>query len=134
LGKREAELIISSNNMKKPVMNVHLAANTRPPVLSVKPGTLTFGHLPVSQSLTKTITLTNRGISDLEIHAISIEGDLEGNFDYVNACGVVTQGTSCGIEVAFSAQTIGKKTGALAIIANDPARQKKTIRLIGQGK
>ena len=134
LGKREAELIISSNNMKKPVMNVHLAANTRPPVLYVKPSTLSFGHLPVSQSLTKTITLTNRGLSDLEIHDISIEGDLEGNFDYVKACGVITQGTSCGIEVAFSAQTIGKKTGALAIIANDPVRQKKTIRLIGQGK
>jgi hypothetical protein len=133
-GKRNAALVVSSNDAKKPIKNILLRANAKPPVLSSGPNTISFGVLPVTQSLTKTITLTNRGLSDLEIHDISIEGDLEGNFDYVNACGVITQGTSCGIEVAFSAQTIGKKTGALAIIANDPVRQKKTIRLIGQGK
>ena len=133
-GKRKSTLVVSSNDAKKPIKNILLRANAKPPVLSSGPNTISFGVLPVTQSLTKTITLTNRGLSDLEIYDISIEDDLEGNFDYVNACGIITQGTSCGIEVAFSPQTIGKKTGTLAIISNDPVRQKKTIRLIGQGK
>ena len=127
-------MLFHQNDAKKPIKNILLRANAKPPVLSSGPNTISFGVLPVTQSLTKTITLTNRGLSDLEIYDISIEDDLEGNFDYVNACGIITQGTSCGIEVAFSPQTIGKKTGTLAIISNDPVRQKKTIRLIGQGK
>jgi hypothetical protein len=132
-GKRKTALVVSSNDAKKPIKNILLRANAKPPVLSSGPNTISFGVLPVTQSLTKTITLTNRGLSDLEIYDISIEDDLEVNFDYVNACGIITQGTSCGIEVAFSPQTIGKKTGILAIISNDPVRQKKTVRLTGQG-
>jgi hypothetical protein len=51
--------------------------------------------------------------------------DLEGNFDYINSCGSITQGASCGIKVAFWPQTIADKTGILTIISNDPARRIK---------
>ena len=78
-----AALVVSSNDAKKPIKNILLRANAKPPVLSSGPNTISFGVLPVTQSLTKTITLTNRGLSDLEIYDISIEDDLEGNFDYV---------------------------------------------------
>jgi hypothetical protein len=132
-GKRKAALVVSSNDAKKPIKNILLRANAKPPVLSAKPGTLSFGHLSLTHALSSMIALTNRGLSDLEIHDISIEDDLGRNFDYVNTCGIITQGASCSIEVSFSPQTIGKKTGTLAIISNDPVRQKKTVRITGQG-
>jgi hypothetical protein len=130
-GKCNAALVVSSNDAKRSIKNILLRANTKPPVLSSGPGAISFGVLRVTQSLTKTITLTNRGFSDLEVQDVSIEDDLEGNFDYVNTCGVIPRGESCNMSATFLPQTIGKKVATLAIISNDPKSPRKTIRFAG---
>ena len=133
-GKRKTDLVIALNGTIKSVRNVHLAANAKPPKLLAKPRALSFGNLPVAQSLTTIIDLTNHGISDLEIYGVAIEDDLEDNFSYMNSCGVIPQEGHCSIDITFHPQSIGKKSGLLKIFTNEPAHQIRSIRLKGSGK
>lgn len=132
-GKREAELVIVSNDIKKPVKNICLIVKAGPPALSVRPGALSFGRIHVARYLTTTVTITNRGLSDLEIKDVSIEDRVEENFILTSTCRIIPKGFSCPVEVTFSPQTKGIKTGTLTILSNDPSLHKKEIRLTGQG-
>lgn len=135
-GKRKADIIISFNGTtKKLTKKVHLTANARPPKLSIKPNTLSFGNVPVAQSLTKAIYLTNRGISDLDVQSVSIEADVEVNYSYVNTCKeVIPEGNSCAIDITFAPHSKGTKSAILKIFTNEPRRQMRSVRLVGKGK
>ncbi|MCK7513509.1 MAG: hypothetical protein MZV70_62135 [Desulfobacterales bacterium] len=130
-GKRKAALVVSSNDARKPIKNILLRANAKPPDSILRSQTPSLLEcFPSAQSLTKTIISPSRTVvlSDLEIHDISIEGDLEGNFDYVNACGIsgiITQGPPAVSRLPFRLRQSGKRRCPLAVIANDPVRQKK---------
>ncbi len=135
-GKRKTDVIISLNEKDKNLIKkVRLTANVRPPKLSVRPGALSFGNVLVAQSLTKTIYLSNRGISDLKVHHATIKNDTEASFSHVNSCmELVPEKGSCSIDITYSPHSEGKKSAVLKIFTNEPVRQIRSLRLIGYGK
>ena len=135
-GKRKTDVIISLNDKVKTLTKkVHLTANAKPPKLSVRPSALSFGNVLVAQSLTKTIYLSNRGITDLEVYDMTIEDDTEASFSHVNSCEEpIPEKDSCGIDITYVPHSEGKKSAILKILTNDSVRQKVSIHLLGYGK
>ena len=65
--RKTAELQIVSNDPKKPTTIVKLKAKAKPPKIAKKPGSLNFGKVTLPGTTDKTLTVTNKGITDLTI-------------------------------------------------------------------
>lgn len=81
--------------------------------LEVSVQEITFPDTTVDQpSQPEVVTLTNQGNAPLTINSISTEGD----FTQTNDCGTeIAAGSSCEIQVVFSANSEGAASGALNI-------------------
>jgi len=137
---KTAELQISSNDPKKPLTIVRLKAKAKPPKIARKPSGLSFGKVAVGVPAEKVLTLTNKGITDLVIGAITIVGDHPGDFsplaaDDCSGATLVTDGT-CTVTVTFTPSIEGKRIATLQIPSNDPnpKRSSLIVNLKGTGK
>jgi streptogramin lyase len=100
------------------------------PILSGLPTSLDFGHQQAgTQSLPKTVTVSNTGSADLHVSDVSVTGD----FLETNNClsGAVSAGGSCTINVSFLPTVIGTRTGKLTI--TDADGSSLTVDLTGIG-
>jgi hypothetical protein len=103
------------------------------PVINVTPNTIDFGTVNVSQSSTRTVTITNAGGAPLVITAI---GDPTGPFTIINkpALPVTIQpGQSIQLSVRFTPTAATVFLNSLTITSNDPGQPVATVTLIGQG-
>jgi hypothetical protein len=103
------------------------------PVINVTPNTIDFGTVNVSQSSTRTVTITNAGGAPLVITAI---GDPTGPFTITNkpALPVTIQpGQSIQLSVRFAPTAATVFLNSLTITSNDPGQPVATVTLIGQG-
>ncbi len=67
--KKTAIMSISSNDPKKPTINVKLLGQAPPPKITVSPKSVNFGSVPVgTTSAPKIVTIKNTGISDLTVN------------------------------------------------------------------
>ena len=135
---RKAQLQISSNDPKKPLTIVRLKARAKPPKITRKPGSLNFGKVTVGVPFDKTLTITNKGITDLVIGLITTSGDHPGDFSTLTAdtCSgstLVTDGT-CTLAVTFTPSVVGKRSAILQIPSNDPKRSTLSVKLKGVGQ
>jgi hypothetical protein len=135
---KTAELQISSNDPKKPLTIVRLKARAKPPKITRKPGSLNFGKVTVGVPFDKTLTITNKGITDLVIGLITTSGDHPGDFSTLTAdtCSgstLVTDGT-CTLTVTFTPSVVGKRSAILQIPSNDPKRLTLSVKLKGVGQ
>ena len=72
-GKKNAAISISSNDPKKPTVNVKLSGKAPPPKISASPVSVNLGSVQMnSTSSPKIITIKNTETSDLVISSISI--------------------------------------------------------------
>ena len=134
---RKAHLKISSNDPKKPVFTVNLRARAKPPKISKKPSTLSFGKVNVGIPVNKVLTLKNKGITDLVIGVITIAGDHPGDFstlaaDTCSSSTLVTNET-CTVTVAFTPSVPEKRSAILQVPSNDPKRSLLSVNLKGTG-
>jgi hypothetical protein len=137
--KKTAELQIVSNDPKKPTTIVKLKAKAKPPKIAKKPGSLNFGKITQPGSLDKTLTITNKGITDLVIGTITITGDNPGDFSVVlpDVCSGSTFATdaSCILTLRFTPSAADKRSAVLDIPSNDPKKQPAlTVKLKGTGE
>jgi len=135
---RQAQLQISSNDPKKPLTIVRLKARAKPPKISRKPGGLNFGKVTVGVPIDKTLTITNKGITDLTIGVITTSGDHPGDFSTLTAdtCSgstLITDGT-CTLTVTFTPSVVGKRSAILQVPSNDPKRSPLSVKLRGIGQ
>jgi len=103
------------------------------PVITVDPISIDFGSIRVTQSDTKTITITNAGGADLIVSAI---GDPGGQFAIINKPGLpltITSGQSTTLNVRFAPVFTGTATGSISIQSNDPITPLVTVNLSGVG-
>jgi hypothetical protein len=103
------------------------------PVIIVDPTSIDFGSVRVSQSDTRTITVTNGGAANLIISSISDPG---GPFTIVNKPAVpltILSTQSVTLTVRFSPVVTGQATGSFAIASNDPVNPNVTVNLSGIG-
>jgi hypothetical protein len=93
-----------------------------------------FGTQPVgTRSLPKTITLTNKGDSAVNVQSISITGADPGDFAETNNCGnQIASGGSCHIKVTFDPAQKGRRT-AKVTITDDGGGSPQLVTLTGFG-
>jgi len=136
--QKTAELQIVSNDPKKPTTIVKLKAKAKPPKIAKKPGSLNFGKVTLPGSVDETLTVTNKGITDLTIGTITITGDNPGNFSVVlpDACSGSTLATdaSCTLTLRFTPSVADKRSAVLDIPSNDPKKPVLTVNLKGTGE
>jgi hypothetical protein len=95
--------------------------------------TLPFGTVPVTQSLTKKMTVKNVGTTAVALTSISIGGTNAGDFSQTNTCGTsIAAGASCSISVKFSPTATGSRTAVLTL-TDDDASGSQTVALSGTG-
>jgi hypothetical protein len=130
-GNKNAVMSISSNDPRKPLVNVKLSGQTNSPKVSVSPKSINFGSVPVGNtSDPKTLTIKNAGISDLTVNAITITGS--NDFSWENSCTRIAQGSSCTMGVTLSPTLAGSENALLNIFSNDPTKPTVNVKLSGQ--
>jgi phospholipase C len=83
------------------------------PAASSRPN---FGTVPIGQSVTKTLALTNGGTAKVKISSIVTNRD----YSQTNTCGTsLAPGASCNIVVTFSPLEDGSRSGVLTVTDND---------------
>lgn len=107
------------------------------PNITLSLSSLAFGSIHVSEtSSAQTITITNTGLGNLIIGAVTITGANPSEFikqtDTCSNTTIPVSGT-CQIQAAFSPATAGAKTAALSIPSNDPDTATLNIALEGIG-
>lgn len=103
------------------------------PVVVVAPTSIDFGSVRVTQSDTKTVTITNGGAAPLIISAIS---DPVGPFAIVNkpVLPLTLQSTeSVTLNVRFAPTSPGRADSSFGILSNDPNALVTTVSLTGVG-
>ena len=103
------------------------------PMIVVNPTSLDFGSVRVTQSDTKTITVTNGGQANLIISAIS---DPTGPFSIVGKPALplsIASTQSITLTVRFSPTFTGPANGSFTINSNDPTSPSTTVGLTGIG-
>ncbi len=101
------------------------------PKLVAAPGSLTFGTVAVASNSTRTVTLTNSGITVITISHINVNG--KGfSMSTVATPLKLSAGQSISLEAHFAPATAGAVTGSIAITSN-AADRNLTIALSGTG-
>ena len=132
-GKKGATVSISSNDPKKPTLNVKISGNAPPPKISATPMSVGFASVMVGGTSTKTITIKNTGASDLVISDISITGSNASEFSQTNDCTTVPSGGSCTITGTFTpAPPFAKKGATISVSSNDPIKPTLNVKISAQ--
>ena len=81
------------------------------------PSSVHFGTQPVgTKSVAKTIRLTNKGFSTVNIQSISITGTDSGDFAETNNCGTqIATGASCYIKATFKPLQNGERSAEVSV-------------------
>jgi hypothetical protein len=118
-GPKSAILSISSNDLAKPIVNVKILGNAAPPKISARPFSVNLGTVLVdSTSLSKTVTVVNTGVSDLDITDISITGLNASEFSQIHDC--TTPIPAGGFCTATGTSLASMGARAVLILLNDP--------------
>ncbi len=133
--KKTAVLAITSNDPKKPTLNVKLSGQVPPPKISATPASINFGKIAAgTSSSTKTITIKNNGMSDLVISSTTVSGTNADVFSADNKCSAIPNGGSCTFDVTFTPKVANEKVNALLdVSSNDPKKTIIHVQLSGQG-
>jgi RHS repeat-associated protein len=85
----------------------------------------------VGQSFDETLTIRNLGDANLSLGSLTIDGDAEDNFDYVQPSSPILPGGSTNLVVRFHPRSAGHKVALLRIPSNDIDEADYHINLYG---
>jgi hypothetical protein len=132
VGTASATLNIADNAPGSP-QQVSLSANVIDPLASFNPRELIFGKVALGSNLTKDVTLTNAGMTALDITSISITGADQVDFAQSNACpSSLAPTANCTISVTFSPSATGVRSANLTVTDNAKQNQ-QSVALLGEG-
>jgi hypothetical protein len=102
--------------------------------IQLSPASLNFGNQPVgTKSLSKKITVSNKGGTTVSLTSISIGGTDAGDFAETNTCGTsLASGASCFITVTFTPLATGKRTAAV-LVKDNGGGSPQEVPLLGTG-
>ncbi|HEY3971700.1 MAG TPA: choice-of-anchor D domain-containing protein [Candidatus Sulfotelmatobacter sp.] len=85
-------------------------------VASFSPGTLTFaGQAIGTTSSSQVLTLSNLGSYSAQVSAVTIQGASSADFSQSNACGTITAGGNCTINISFTPAALGNFTATVNV-------------------
>ena len=103
-------------------------------VLSIAPESLNFGFQKVhTSSPPQTVTVSNTGSTAVRFTGITLTGRNASDYSEVNACGLLSAGTSCQISVSFTPRAAGARSAVISISDNGGGSPQK-VTLSGTGQ
>ena len=114
------------------VANVAIAQ----PAISVTPSTIAFGNIKVNATSTVSLQISNTGNSDLIITEFLLGGNHAGQFSLPGnpiTPFVINANVTRIVDVRFSPNSIGSKSGLLQLISNDAFSDTLDVPLAGTG-
>ena len=107
-----------------------LTVNATTLLLSVNPGSLSFGNTDVDSSATRQVTLTNAGTGNVTLSGMSVAG-AGFSASGVSSGQVLTPGQTATINISFQPVAAGSVTGSVTVASSSAAS--KVISLSGAG-
>ncbi len=101
------------------------------PSIEISDEELNFEAVILNNSISRTLTITNEGHTDLIIRDIVVEGD-DFSTDFEDEI-VIAANSNHGIRVTFTPEIIRMREGSLTIISNAPNQEEILIPLFGAG-
>ena len=100
------------------------------PEIEVMPGSIDFGTVPVTTSVTKRVTLASRGGVPLALQDVVVQGDQD--FVVTRQPGsTIPPGMSLEVDVTFRPTTFGARAGRLLITSNAVNAPEVLVSLVG---
>jgi hypothetical protein len=135
-GSRQANLVIAHNAAGSPTtVAVRGTGVALAPAVCLSSSSINFGSIGVgdTSSPPQSVTITNCGTSNLVVSAITITGANAGDFTNLSAaCGTVTTGSTCTVNLQFAPSAGGTRSATL-VISNNAAGSPQLVSLIGSG-
>ncbi len=126
----EGSVTVVSNDSVSPEVPVELLGGLTDPLLVWSPDPLDFGAVPVGELATETVTVSNGGATDLEITAVTLDGDAFES-DLFEVPVTLAEGESFTFDVTFDADASGEKTGTITTTSN--ADEDNVLDIVGTG-
>jgi len=99
--------------------------------VTLNPKKVDFGNVPVAQTATQTVAVTNAGPDTVGVSSIKF-GEGGASFVQSNDCGdAIAAGTTCTISLSFSPKAPTAPTASLGLTFTDKSQQ--TLGVSGQG-
>jgi phosphopantothenate synthetase len=132
-GSRSASITIN-DNATPATQTVSLSGAGAQSQATLSPSSLSFGNqVWNTTAVSQAISLTNGGTAVLNIGGVTITGSNPADFAQTNTCGPsLTPGASCTINVSFTPQGLGARSGNVAVTDNAPGSP-QTVSLTGTG-
>jgi len=134
IGARAARLTITDNARDGSHVVTLGGTGTAPRVAL---GALDFGSQQIGSTITRTVTLTNTGNSDLQLSRVYLTGGSRTDFALSdpNGCAgsTIAAGATCDLSIAFTPQRAGRRTTTLAVQDNAPGSP-QGVEVAGSGR
>lgn len=132
-GPSNAVLIIASSDPFNPMLSVPISGVGT--ALGVSPSALAFASQTINTSTnSRSVTLTNAGLSPLTINNITLAGANVIDFTMTNGCGgSLRSGRSCTVSLRFRPTSTGVLSASLVVNSSDIGVPQTTVALSGTG-
>jgi len=134
IGARAARLTVTDNS-RDGSHTITLGGTGASPRVAL--GALDFGSQQIGATVTRTLTLTNNGNSDLQLNRAYLAGGSKGDFTLSdpNSCAgsTIVAGATCDLSIAFTPQRAGRRTTSLAVQDNAPGSP-QSVEVAGSGR
>jgi hypothetical protein len=129
-----ATLSIADNGASSPQAAALSGTGTSKPSVTLSPGTLTFASTVEGvTSEEQPVTVTNAGMTILDLTSIAITGTNATSFAQLNTCGAtLAPSTSCVVYVVFKPTAAGTLKGTLTV-ADSGNASPQSVTLTGTG-
>jgi hypothetical protein len=128
-GGFSAQLIANGNFGQ---LSLDLSGNGVIPDIDVDPLNIAYGNVRVADSVSANIIITNVGVGNLKIIAISIDPEYFA-VSHFSLPHIIAPFTSDTISAVFKPDSAGSFNGSVQILSNDPDESTITVTLDGTG-
>jgi hypothetical protein len=102
------------------------------PVIEVEPQLISFGNIPVGQTISEVFTVSNAGDARLEIDSMTLTGSGTFSLTQVDFSDGIAPDETFDVVVSFTPTLADAvEEGAVEILSTDPATPRVTVELLG---
>ncbi len=138
-GEHLSSLRVISNDVNEPEVEVVLRGRGMAPRICPEPMVLDFGNVVTGQTATRTFTLTNCGLLEVELYDVKMAPGSSQDFSLPSPPTLPTTlavGAAVTVEVQYYPQTSGSDAGGVEIYSSDitsnPDHLTGTVELLGR--
>ncbi len=139
-GEHAALVVDASNNVSIAYYDIKRSklcvSQKVTPAIDADPAPTYYGNVQLGNALSKTVTVTNRGLASLTLAGVpTLSGANAAEFSITShSCNsglVLASNASCSVTVQYAPVSPGAKTASLAIGSNDPVTPIRSVELRG---